>query len=328
MFLADLKVLSGKHQGKVITLASKKFLVGRGEDCHMRPNNDLISRHHCVFTCDDYSVRLRDLGSTNGTFVNDQQVQGQVVLKTGDRVRIGKLDFEVVVKEGAPVEASVAAAAEQEPVIPIELPDESAVQAAPEAGTGSETMYEMPTPAQILPASGDTGVISASETSFMPAPQVPVPQMPVQQPPPPLQYAPGAIPPGYGYPPGYVPQAMPPGMPPQAMMPPGQYPYPQQPMPGYPGYPAQPMMPPNPAAGYGYPVPPVGQPAMVPEPEPEASSSSSGELPVKLPDPSATGAVGEEKPAEAKQDSGGAPVETPSTKAGDIIQQMTRRRPS
>ncbi len=318
MFVADLKVLSGKHQGKVITLNTKKFLVGRGDDCHMRPNNDLISRHHCIFTCDDYSVRLRDLGSTNGTFINGEQLRGQTVLKTGDQIRIGKLEFEAVIRE----EASVAVAkAEPEAAEAVELPDDSVVldNQAAETMAGSETLHEIPAVEPVTPEASETGIIAEGETQF-----IPQQQMPVQ--PPPLQYAPGAFPPGYGYPPqamppGYAPQAMPPGV-----VPPGQYPYPypqqQQMPPGYPAYPAQPMMQPQMP---GYPPAPVGQPEQQPV-EPVATSSSV-EAPVKLPDPSETGAVEEVKVEKAK-DTSGAVEETPSSKAGDIIQQMANRRPS
>ena len=63
MLQSVLKVVGGKHEGKTIPLM-KKFIVGREEDCHLRPNSDLVSRHHCVFTMDDYTLRLRDLGST------------------------------------------------------------------------------------------------------------------------------------------------------------------------------------------------------------------------------------------------------------------------
>ncbi|MCA9094303.1 MAG: FHA domain-containing protein [Planctomycetaceae bacterium] len=106
---AELKVVEGKHQGAIIPINRKKFLVGREEDCHLRPNSDLVSRHHCVFTIDDYSVRLRDLGSTNGTLVNNARLNGQVELKDGDKIRIGKLLFQVVIRVGAP-SASVATA--------------------------------------------------------------------------------------------------------------------------------------------------------------------------------------------------------------------------
>jgi predicted component of type VI protein secretion system len=48
---------------------------------------------------DQFSVRLRDLGSTNGTFVNGQRVQGQTILQPGDRIVIGKLEFEIAIHD-------------------------------------------------------------------------------------------------------------------------------------------------------------------------------------------------------------------------------------
>ena len=104
MLQAKLKVVGGRHHGRVIPLATKKFLIGREQDCHLRPNSELVSRHHCVFAVDDFSVHVRDLGSTNGTFVNDQRVRGEVLLNSGDRIRVGKLDFELVI--GEPVTAA------------------------------------------------------------------------------------------------------------------------------------------------------------------------------------------------------------------------------
>src|SRR5438270_303436 len=118
MLQVELKVLEGRQQGKTIPLHVRQFLIGREQDCHLRPNSDLVSRHHCVFTLDDFALRLRDLGSTNGTFVNGQRIQGQVVLKPGDHVSVGKLSFEIVVKEparvGTPVAAKVAGASTAE----------------------------------------------------------------------------------------------------------------------------------------------------------------------------------------------------------------------
>lgn len=100
MLRVELKVVGGKQHGSLIPLQTKKFLVGREQDCQLRPSSESVSRHHCVFTLDDFGVRLRDLGSTNGTFVNDQRVQGQAILQPGDRILIGKLEFEIVI-EGA-----------------------------------------------------------------------------------------------------------------------------------------------------------------------------------------------------------------------------------
>lgn len=156
MLRAELKVLEGKHQGKAISLNVKQFLVGREPDCHLRPNSEMVSRHHCVFLVDDYTVRVRDLGSTNGTYVNGERIQGQIVLKPGDRVEIGKLSFELVVKQAAPVPVAVAAPVEvgSVPAPPPAARSQASVLDEEPTRAGSETMEISP------PVDADTTVIS------------------------------------------------------------------------------------------------------------------------------------------------------------------------
>ena len=99
-----LKVLVGKSAGKEIPIPVSRFLIGRGDDCHMRPKSDAISRNHCAILIGDDSVHIRDLNSRNGTFVNGERIQGDCELKKGDKIRIGQLEFEAVVKPDRKVE--------------------------------------------------------------------------------------------------------------------------------------------------------------------------------------------------------------------------------
>ena len=48
-----LKVFVGPNAGKELPVAGPKFLMGRAEDCQLRPRSDLISRHHCVLLIED-----------------------------------------------------------------------------------------------------------------------------------------------------------------------------------------------------------------------------------------------------------------------------------
>jgi pSer/pThr/pTyr-binding forkhead associated (FHA) protein len=90
-----LKVLVGAHVGKELPIAGSKFLIGRAEDCHLRPKSEMISRHHCLLLVDEESAAVRDLGSRNGTYVNEERVLGERVLMAGDRLKVGPLEFEV-----------------------------------------------------------------------------------------------------------------------------------------------------------------------------------------------------------------------------------------
>lgn len=90
-----LIVVNGTHAGQKIRVRAKKYLIGRADDCHLRPKAESVSRHHCALLIDEPDVLVRDLGSRNGTYVNDQRVQGSRVLETGDKLSIGKLQLEV-----------------------------------------------------------------------------------------------------------------------------------------------------------------------------------------------------------------------------------------
>lgn len=92
-----LKVVSGSHAGKEIKIPLAKFFIGRGEDCHLRPQSDLISRHHCAIIIENGTVIIRDLKSRNGTIVNGEKIVGDCALKLGDTVKVGPLEFTVFI---------------------------------------------------------------------------------------------------------------------------------------------------------------------------------------------------------------------------------------
>ncbi|XZE21040.1 FHA domain-containing protein [Pirellulaceae bacterium SH449] len=97
-----LKVLSGTHEGKEIKIKDEKFLIGRSESCQLRPKSDSISRKHCAIVQKDGMVLAIDLKSRNGTFVNEKQLSTEKakILKSGDKLRCGQLEFEVLIEVG------------------------------------------------------------------------------------------------------------------------------------------------------------------------------------------------------------------------------------
>jgi len=91
-----LIVASGKNLGKEIPLPGRQFLIGRGEGCQLRPASERISRKHCAIIVTEGRVIVRDLGSTNGTSVNNERLSGDRELKNGDKLNVGGvLEFEV-----------------------------------------------------------------------------------------------------------------------------------------------------------------------------------------------------------------------------------------
>ena len=93
-----LVVLGGGNAGKAIRVRGPKFFIGRAEDCQLRPNSDLVSRHHCAIMVDEGLVTVRDFGSRNGTYVNGERIRGEEELNSGDHLKVGPLEFEVHVE--------------------------------------------------------------------------------------------------------------------------------------------------------------------------------------------------------------------------------------
>src|SRR3954467_475709 len=98
-----LRVLEGPYRGREFTFDHHDtFLIGRSENAHLYlPDDRFFSRHHCLLEIAPPRCFLRDLGSTNGTFVNGQKV-AEVFLRNGDRIQGGQTVLEVEVAADAP----------------------------------------------------------------------------------------------------------------------------------------------------------------------------------------------------------------------------------
>jgi pSer/pThr/pTyr-binding forkhead associated (FHA) protein len=80
-------------------------VLGRREDCDLRIPLAEVSRKHCRLIADEDTLKLEDLGSSNGTYVNGQRVQ-EAMLNPGDTVTIGPVSF-VVQINGVPAEEDI-----------------------------------------------------------------------------------------------------------------------------------------------------------------------------------------------------------------------------
>jgi len=96
-----LLVVHGRPQGKSLLFRRGEFVFGRGSECHIRPNSDWVSRQHCMLHVTPDGVRIRDLGSRNGTLVNGTRVVGERPLQHGDQLQVGPLVFEVQLDQPA-----------------------------------------------------------------------------------------------------------------------------------------------------------------------------------------------------------------------------------
>ena len=99
--VVKLVVASGKSAGRAIAIKRNKLLIGRAEECDVRPLSEEVSRRHCTVVVGPSDVWVEDLGSRNGTFVNGTQITGKTRVTDGDLVRIGSLELRVSVTDPA-----------------------------------------------------------------------------------------------------------------------------------------------------------------------------------------------------------------------------------
>jgi predicted component of type VI protein secretion system len=106
-----LMVLTGPHKDRTFCFCGpNRCQVGRALDCFVRlsgaERDQLISRHHCQLDIDPPAVRVRDLGSSNGTFLNGKEVKTGpkaqpeivgVVVNDGDLLTVGGTTLRVEV---------------------------------------------------------------------------------------------------------------------------------------------------------------------------------------------------------------------------------------
>src|SRR5438067_11460445 len=94
----SLNVVAGPQTGRTFTFDQHDtFMIGRSEDAQFcLPHDRFFSRHHCILEIAPPQAFLRDLGSTNGTYVNGMRVD-TAHLKSGDRIQGGETILEVEV---------------------------------------------------------------------------------------------------------------------------------------------------------------------------------------------------------------------------------------
>ncbi|MCH9650526.1 MAG: FHA domain-containing protein [Deltaproteobacteria bacterium] len=77
-------------------LVEGETLAGRSRSCQLVLKDPSVSRSHALIRTQGDEVLLRDLSSSNGTFVNGDQVEGERVLRVGDKVTLGETHFSLV----------------------------------------------------------------------------------------------------------------------------------------------------------------------------------------------------------------------------------------
>lgn len=100
----DVKLVMFKGNGsrKDFPITNPTTTIGRGEQCDLRVPLPSVSRKQCELRLAGQQFKVKDMGSSNGTYVNNKRVQ-ESVLKAGDRIVVGPIVFTVQI-DGMPEE--------------------------------------------------------------------------------------------------------------------------------------------------------------------------------------------------------------------------------
>ena len=132
MKISLVVLTAGKMMGKEIPITAAEFRIGKDPSCQLKPATG-VSDKHCAFLVKQGKLFLVDLGSAEGTFVNDNKISAEVELKPKDKVKVGPLLFEVKIEAPAANPAVAAPAAKPAVATPAAKP---AVAAPRKAGSG------------------------------------------------------------------------------------------------------------------------------------------------------------------------------------------------
>jgi pSer/pThr/pTyr-binding forkhead associated (FHA) protein len=91
----ELQVVRGRSETTALKLAEGVTSIGRHDACTIRIKSSQVSRRHCEITLKDGKLLVRDLGSSNGTFVNGKRIKEVMILREGDELTIGSISLKV-----------------------------------------------------------------------------------------------------------------------------------------------------------------------------------------------------------------------------------------
>jgi diguanylate cyclase (GGDEF)-like protein len=89
---AALVVIYGNDLGRKFNLNQPSIVIGRSSKCDLQIDQESVSRSHAKLVNTGKTIILRDLGSTNGTYVNDELID-EYVLRDGDFIKLGRTIF-------------------------------------------------------------------------------------------------------------------------------------------------------------------------------------------------------------------------------------------
>jgi len=99
-----LIIIYGQEIGRRVRVSTEPLIIGRSPKCQIQLDQESVSREHCRIRFEHGEFLVRDLGSTNGTYVNDDLVQDEARLRHGDQLKVGRSILKFIVGDDVEVE--------------------------------------------------------------------------------------------------------------------------------------------------------------------------------------------------------------------------------
>lgn len=154
-----IQAISGELTGQEINI-DRDMLVGRHQTADILLQQSEISRKHAAFLLKEQALWLQDLGSSNGTFVNDVQIAVETLLKQGDIVQFASLKFSVL-EPAKPLEQVVESV--DDATLGVAVVEETIVQPSEAVATSETAQAEPEQPKTVAQQMNDQGMPELKE---------------------------------------------------------------------------------------------------------------------------------------------------------------------
>ena len=135
--MAKLVILNQGMTGRIFDLNVERTTVGRVEDNTFQIADGSVSSHHAEIILQGTDIVIKDLNSTNGTFINGEKVT-ETILKPGQTLRLGQVELKI--DDGKPVTAPPPAPGAPAPSSAPSAPSTAPLPGAPKKQTEGSTM--------------------------------------------------------------------------------------------------------------------------------------------------------------------------------------------
>lgn len=142
--MAKLVVLTQSMAGRSYDLATERTTVGRVEDNAFQIEEPSVSSRHCEILLRGSDIVIKDLNSTNGTFINGEKIS-ESVLKPGQTLRLGNVELKLDTPGAPAAPASTPSPSASAPAAPATPPSTPPKKEPAKAPTGGLTPEQLET---------------------------------------------------------------------------------------------------------------------------------------------------------------------------------------